>query len=52
MKLRIGDKVKFLNEKGEGNQPANAASCLIAWGEENYKRIKNIDGLYVKIDNE
>lgn len=46
----IKGRIKFLNEKGEGNQPANAASCLIAWGEENYQRIKNIDGLYVRID--
>ena len=47
----IKGRIKFLNENGEGNQPANAASCLIAWSEENYKRIKNIDGLYVRIDN-
>ena len=47
----IKGRIKFLNEKGEENGPANAASCLIAYGEENYNRIKNIDGLYVRIDN-
>lgn len=47
----IKGRIKFLNEFGIGNQPANAASCLIAWGEDNYKRIKNIDGLYCRIDS-
>jgi hypothetical protein len=33
-------------EKGNGNAP----SCLIAWGEEAYQRIKKIDGIYVRLD--
>lgn len=47
----IKGRLKFLNEFGKGGQPANAASCLIAWGEDNYRRIKNIPGLNVRIDN-
>lgn len=47
----IKGRIKFINEDGVSNQPANAASCLIAWGEDNYRRIKNIPGLAVRIDN-
>ena len=48
----IRGRIKFLDENGVGNSPANAASCLIAWGEYNYMMIKNIPGLYVRIDKE
>jgi len=47
----IKGRIKFINENGDCDKPANAASCLIAWGEHNYQRIKNIDGLYCRMDN-
>lgn len=46
----INKRIKFLdsfgNEKGNGNAP----SCLIAYGEEAFERIKNIDGIYCRIE--
>jgi hypothetical protein len=47
----IKGRVKFLNERAEQGGPANAASCLIAWGEDNYQLIKNIEGIYCRIDS-
>lgn len=46
----IKGRIKFLNENGIEGGPANAASCLIAWGEDNYQRLKNIEGIYCRID--
>lgn len=46
----INKRIKFLNAKGEEKGNGNAPSCLIAWSEAAYQRIKNIDGIYVRID--
>lgn len=47
----IKGRIKFLNSEGEEKGNGNAASCLIAWGEDNYQKIKKIDGICVRIDN-
>lgn len=46
----IKGRLKFLTADGKISGTANAPSCLIAWGEENYNRIKNIPGIYCRID--
>lgn len=52
----MAKRVSFLNSEGEAKNAkgqksnGNAPSCLIAYGEENYQRIKNIDGIYCRID--
>jgi phage N-6-adenine-methyltransferase len=43
-------RVKFIDEHGNIRSNGNAPSCLIAYSEENYKRIKNIEGIYCRID--
>ena len=47
----INKRIKFLTgegiEKGNGNCP----SCLIAWGESAYAKIKKINGIYVRLDS-
>lgn len=45
----INKRVSFLNNKGEKLSNGNAPSALIAWGEENYKRICNVDGICCRI---
>jgi phage N-6-adenine-methyltransferase len=47
----ITRRIKFLTGEGIEKTNGNAPSCLIAWGENAYTRIKNIDGIYVRIDN-
>lgn len=47
----INKRIKFLDSNGIERGNGNAPSCLIAWGETAYKRIKKIDGLYFKSDN-
>jgi len=46
----MNKRVKFLDytgiERGNGNCP----SCLIAWGEDAYQRIKRVDGICSRID--
>lgn len=44
-------RVKFIDEYGNIRSNGNAPSCLIAYGENNYQRIKNIEGIYCRIDN-
>ena len=46
----IKGRIKFLNSNGEEKGNGNAASCLIAWGEDNYLRIKTIDGIYCRVE--
>lgn len=46
----ITKRVKFLTGEGVEKTNGNAPSCLIAWGEKAYQRIKNVDGIYVRID--
>jgi len=46
----INKRISFLDKDGKEKTNGNAPSVLIAWGEENYKRIKNIDGIYVRLD--
>jgi phage N-6-adenine-methyltransferase len=47
----INKRIKFLTSTGEEKGNGNAPSCLIAWGENAYDRIKNVDGIYVRLDN-
>lgn len=46
----IKRRIKFLNAEGEIKSNGNAPSCLIAYGEEAYQRIKNIEGICCRID--
>lgn len=46
----ISKRIKFLNYLGEEKGNGNAPSCLIAWGGDAYKRIRNVKGLYFKKD--
>lgn len=46
----INKRIKFLNYEGIEKTNGNAPSCLIAWGESAYERIKRVDGIYLKID--
>jgi phage N-6-adenine-methyltransferase len=46
----INKRIKFLTGEGIEKTNGNAPSCLIAWGEGAYDRIKNVDGIYVRID--
>lgn len=46
----INKRVKFLTSKGVEKSNGNAPSALIAWGEENFERIRAIDGILVKIE--
>lgn len=48
--LFIKKRISFLNSEGKGGKPCNAPSILIAWGEENFKRIKQVDGIAVRIE--
>jgi phage N-6-adenine-methyltransferase len=41
----INKRIKFLTGEGIEKGNGNAPSCLIAWGEVAYKRIKNVDGI-------
>jgi phage N-6-adenine-methyltransferase len=46
----INKRIKFLNAKGIEQSNGNAPSCLIAWGEKAFSRIKNIDGIYARFE--
>lgn len=46
----MNKRVKFLNAEGIEQSNGNAPSCLIAWGESAYQRIKNVDGLCFRKD--
>jgi hypothetical protein len=44
-------RVKFLDSEGIIRGNGNAPSCLIAYGENNYNRIKNIEGICCRVEN-
>lgn len=46
----INRRISFLNENGVQLTNGNAPSVLIAWGDEAYQRIRNVDGIMVTID--
>lgn len=46
----IKKRIKFLNQNGIEKSNGNAPSCLIAFGENAFQRIKNVDGILVRID--
>lgn len=48
----MNKRVKFLTGEGIEKSNGNAPSCLIAWGEDNYERIKRVDGICVRIDKD
>lgn len=45
----INKRIKFLNSNGIEMSNGNAPSVLIAFGEEAFERIKNIDGIVCEI---
>ena len=46
----IHRRIKFLNDKGEEQGNGNAPSALIAYGEENFQRIKKIKGIHCRVE--
>jgi phage N-6-adenine-methyltransferase len=46
----INKRVKFLNHQGEVKSNGNAPSCLIAFGPRAFDKIKNVDGIVVKVE--
>lgn len=48
----INKRIKFLDYTGKEHSNGNAPSCLIAWGEEAYNRIKHIDGIHLRIEKQ
>lgn len=48
----INRRVKFLDSQGTEKGNGNAPSCLIAFGEESFKRIKNVNGIITRMENE
>lgn len=44
-------RIKFLNSQGIEKGNGNAPSALIAFGDKAYKRIKNIDGIKLLVNN-
>ncbi len=48
----MAKRQRFIMENGNRQGGANAPSCLIAFGEENYQKIKNIPGICCRIDKE
>jgi len=47
----INRRISFLNSSGVEQSNGNAPSCLIAYGENAYERIKNVDGIILRQDN-
>lgn len=45
----INKRIKFLDEYGIEHSNGNCPSSLIAFGEKGFDKIKNIDGILVKI---
>ena len=45
----INKRIKFLNHEGIEKGNGNAPSCLIAFGDNAFERIKKVDGLITKI---
>lgn len=46
----INKRVQFLTGEGIVRSNGNAPSVLIAWGEVNYQRIKQVPGIHVRLD--
>lgn len=46
----INKRIKFLDSTGIERGNGNAPSALIAFGENAYERIKNVDGILLKLD--
>jgi len=46
----IKKRVKFLTKDGVEKSNGNAPSCLIAFGESAFSKIKNIEGIIVRIE--
>jgi hypothetical protein len=46
----INKRIKFLTHEGIEKGNGNCPSCLIAWGENSFNRIKKVDGIYLKLD--
>lgn len=47
----INRRIKFIDKYGVEKGNGNAPSVLIAWGENAFSKIKNIDGIYLRLDN-
>lgn len=47
----INKRISFLDCEGSIKSNGNAPSCLIAYGEKAFERIKSIDGILFKQDN-
>lgn len=45
----INKRIKFLDSNGVERGNGNAPSCLIAFGENAFKRIQNVDGIITKV---
>lgn len=48
----INKRIKFLNSEGIEKGNGNCPSCLIAYGEKAFERIKKVDGIYLRIEND
>jgi DNA N-6-adenine-methyltransferase (Dam) len=46
----IKRRIKFYDFEGNLRSNGNAPSCLIAFGEDAYSRIKNVEGICCRID--
>lgn len=46
----INRRISFLNAEGVEQTNGNAPSALIAWGEDNFRRICTVDGLRVRVE--
>lgn len=46
----INKRIKFIDSDGNIKGNGNAPSMLIAYGESAYNRIKNIQGIYCRVD--
>jgi hypothetical protein len=44
----INRRVSFLGGDGCEHTNGNAPSCLIAWGEDAFQRIRNVDGICLR----
>lgn len=45
----MNKRVKFLNQHGIEKGNGNCPSVLIAWGENAFNRIKNVDGIILRV---
>lgn len=47
----IFGRICFLTDANETVNRPEAPSCLIAWGEKSFQRIKNIEGIICRVEN-